>query len=527
MQQLWSHSALFQVFAEFEQYTRMNVARRALIRSAGIRLFLRAPPHNVLSRPSSIVSKSTDLNLNKEVDSLVSPATIEATEGLTTPFEEDATNDDPDSTQYDPTLTAMRPVHSYTGIQRVAKQLGVDLNAKHYTIVMNNCVRLGRSVEAFRIYVKAKEAGIVPDARLVVPLLKALGQESTADSADRALEIYRELIDAHPISSMLDGSAGPNGRIYDRIFRILLFSPDNKKHVPIIFSLIEDMESRGLPADTNSVATIKIRIEMRQKRLFTEALPVYRENRSHLDAFGFFEVLQEYCRMSFVGSLDVPLITQYFSIVNDMRLQRIPISPEIYGLIVKHVTIMAGKLIKAGPKDHAAEALPRLVSTIRRVHDFLTLDASFSPTPMLLNQLMDAYQRLGCFGDAYRLWDMMYMSGRYDQITVNIMLDACGYADRVERARVILKKVARAGFRLDLRNWNTWVECLCRGGRFDEALNVAFVEIPKHGKEPNVVTVTLLDKFAKRNDLSRDFLHRVEKDFPQLWERLPEEIRKS
>ncbi|KAH9486509.1 hypothetical protein JR316_0000574 [Psilocybe cubensis] len=500
----------------------MNVARGALIRSAGIRRFIRAPLlHNSLSRPSSTSSNSTDHD--SSIHANVSAPLVDhgGTHGLVTPLPQDSTGNDD---QNDPSLKAMKSA-TYYHLERLAAQHGLELTAKHYGAVMKNCIRYNVPTEAFKTYNMALKAGIIPTARLVTPLLTYLGQVATYDAICKALKLYREISTAHPNSSLEDGTAGPNIHTYNRMIKMLLSSPREDRHTPLITSLVEDMEMRGIPTNSSFVAAAKIIVAMRQKRRFEDVLPVYRKERTFLDQTGFFDVLEEYCNISFVGNLDTPLITHYFSIVNDMRLQRVVITPQVYGLIVKHINTMVGKLAESGDRKQAAEAIPRLIATIRRVHDFLTLDASFSPTPILLNQLLDAYQRLGCFGDAYRLWDMMYMSGIYDQITVTIMLDACGYAHRLDKAREILRKVTRTGFKLDLQNWNTWIECLCRGGQFTLAQSVAFSEMSKHGVQPDIVTFTLLAKFAKKLNFSLDWLRRVESDYPQVYVELPEEIR--
>jgi len=245
----------------------------------------------------------------------------------------------------------------------------------------------------------------------------------------------------------------------------------------------------------------------------------YREHRYNLDERGFSAVLKAYCRLSFRGDLQIPLITQYFSIVNDMRVQKVPITPRVYTIILHQIGIMAMNT----RYDH--RVLERLVATIRRVHDFLTLDASISPDAALWNQLMSTYARLGCFGDACRVWEVMYLTGRYDQISVSIILDACAYAGELRTAHSIRRKLTKAGFAFDMRNWNTWLECLCRLGKFDDAINVVSSEMGNDGMKPNVESVRIIVKFARRDGCSKELLSRLQNLLPaDLWQRLPAEI---
>ncbi|KDR85458.1 hypothetical protein GALMADRAFT_1324316 [Galerina marginata CBS 339.88] len=435
---------------------------------------------------------------------------------------------------FDPTRSILRSSKSYSEMEKVTQRLGVQCSVDHYTIVMNNCIRSGNFGEAFHIYAKSKEAGITPDSALIAPLLRVLGQEGSERAIDRATSIYREFADAHPFlhsttpgrKTLNDHSSGPDAAIYDRLFRMLLSSSNFGKCLPVVESLLDEMKDRGLPMDTNSVGTVQILLEMRRTQNFAQAMDLYREYRNQLNEHGFHAILQEYCRISFVGDLEVPLITQYFSIVNDMRLRRVPITSKVYTIILHHIGVTATKIKQTSfNANDSRRAFQRLVSTTRRVHDYLTLDPSISPDAILWNQLMNTYQRLDCFGDACRLWEMMYLTGRFDQVSVNIMLDACAYANHLAMAQSILTKLRKTGFALDLRNWNTWIECLCRNGKFAAAMEVVCVEMGKNGMEPDVESIKLLSKFARRDNISSDFLLQIERSLPQLWECLPKEIR--
>ncbi|KAF8913115.1 hypothetical protein CPB84DRAFT_1760378 [Gymnopilus junonius] len=435
---------------------------------------------------------------------------------------------------WDPARSMLRRSKSYSDIEKVAQTLGVPCSVDHYSIVINNCIRSGDVSEAFHIYAASKEDGIVPDSGLIAPLLRVIGEERSDEAIDKAMAIYQDLVNAHPSSSLPpsrqsfktldDHSEGPDAAIYDRLFRILLSSPNFNKCLPLTEALLEEMAGRGLPMDTNSVATVQILLEMRRLRNFSEAIDVYRERRDRLNEHGFHAILQEYCRISFVGDLEVPLITQYFSIVNDMRLRKISITSKVYTIILHSIGVMATKLKQVG-SAYRISALERLVSTVRRVHDYLTLDASISPDAILWNQLMNTYQRLGCFGDTCRLWEMMYLTGRFDQISVNIMLDACGFAGHLDVAKSMLSKLARMRFALDLRNWNTWIECLCRNGKFDHAVEVVCKEMKQNGLKPTVESIRIILKFVKRDNIPLSVLRPVSESWPQLWKQLAHEIQ--
>jgi pentatricopeptide repeat protein len=428
---------------------------------------------------------------------------------------------------------ALRHSKDYTDILQLEKTHGTKSMTVHWSIVLNNCLRTGNPIQAFEVYEQSKKAKITPDAALIAPLLRSLARLNTKDPSDesinRALAIYRDLADTvppsmhHPTSSRLNlnvHSTGPDIDIYNTLFRMLSASRSETDYLSVADSLLKEMKDRHLPTNSGAITASKIIIEMRRAKSYAGALDFYREHRFDLDEHGYAAVLQAYCRLSFRGDLQVPLITQYFSMVHDMRIQKVPISPKVYTIILHQIGIMAKNI------RNDQQVLERLVATIRRVHDFLTLDASVNPDAVLWNQLMSTYARLGCFGDACRVWEMMYLTGRYDQISVSIMLDACAFAGDLRTAYSVRRKLSKARFAFDMRNWNTWVECLCRLGKFEDAIHVVCSEIENDGMKPNVDSVLIIAKFARRAARSKELLSRLQSLLPaDLWERVPAEIR--
>ncbi|KAF8167630.1 hypothetical protein B0H34DRAFT_740448 [Crassisporium funariophilum] len=430
---------------------------------------------------------------------------------------------------------------SSADIQHAEERFGIKCTVVHWSIVINNCLRAGQISGAIEVYEQSKRAGITPDAGMVAPLLKALSRVdsrgNSEESIQKAMSLYRDLADAVPASKQLsseksktlnDHSQGPDQDIYDTLLRLLLSSRNPTQYLRVADSILKEMTDRGISTDSSPIVTSRIIIQMRKATSFAEAHDFYRQHRSKLNEYGYGAVLQEYCRLSFRDNLQTPLITQYFGIVNDMRLQRVPITPKVYTIILHQIGLMATRVRREDPHSPSTrQIVQRLIATIRRAHDFLTLDASISPDATLWNQLMNTYQRLGCFGDSYRVWEMMYLTGRYNQISVSIILDACAYAGKLQTAHFIRSKLAKAGFEFDLRNWNTWIECLCRLGRLDDAFSVICFEMRESGMEPDVDSVRILSKFAKREGCWKELLPRLQGFMPDLWNRLPDEIRNS
>ncbi|RDB29072.1 hypothetical protein Hypma_015799 [Hypsizygus marmoreus] len=438
--------------------------------------------------------------------------------------------------------SALRSIlrHSRTmdDLRTVQKEFGVEPTVAHWSMLITNNVRTGNIADALSIYEESRTAGVVPEAALVGPLIHALCQTTlkppSEESLDKALDIYYHLAEAAPPStppaapkdSYDDHSIGPDAGIYNTLLRGLASSPNVEKYFSIAKSLLEDMESHKISTNDSVTASSIIVLFMKRSPTVVDALDVYYSLRSSLDEKGYAVVLNAFCTLSFSGGLEVPSLSNYFEIVKDMRRAGLEITVEVYTILLRQLAAIATKA--RDPKVELPSGLmDQLVTTTRRTHDFLTLDAAVSPDAQVWNQLMDTYQRLGCFGDAYRVWDTMYLSGRFDHISVSIILDACGYAGAWQLARKICTQLFNDRFSFNLRNWNTWIECLCRLGRLNDAVKVVCLEMGKNQitVAPDVESARILIKFARRDNQQAVVAERLERYVPELWKMLPEDLR--
>ncbi|KAF9015633.1 hypothetical protein BDQ17DRAFT_1341394, partial [Cyathus striatus] len=351
-------------------------------------------------------------------------------------------------------LAILRHLRSLDDLLLAEKELGVKCNASHWSMLISNNIRSRHLSEALDLYHRSKEAGIIPDAGLVGPLIKGLCQSSSLvppseSSLDRALEIYRDLADVWPQANQLPRdngrrhSAGPDINIYHTILRGLSSSSKHDKYYPIAMSLIDEMKARNLSTMDSFVASSLIVFLMRRASTVEEAMEGYQQYASALDERGYSIVLNAFTKLSFGGESPITSLAEYFSIVKDMRHARFPVTVEAYTILLRHLATVGTQARRLKNAEEALHKLDKLVVATRRTHDLLTLDPSITPDAVLLNQLMDTYQRLDCFADAYRVWEMMYVTGRFDQISVSIILDACAYAGAVQLAMQIHKKLVR------------------------------------------------------------------------------------
>ncbi|TFK36965.1 pentatricopeptide repeat-containing protein [Crucibulum laeve] len=430
-------------------------------------------------------------------------------------------------------LSILRHSRHIDDLRFVEEKLSIQADSSHWAMLIANSARADNPAEALTLYEGSREAGIVPDARLVAPLIRILCRSTSKipndDNLVQALAIYDDLVAVAPAKEKqkLDKtqhSQGPDSDIYQNLLRGVATSSDIGKYYGTAMSLLEDMKSRGVTVEDTFTASSLIVVLMRRSTDATEALDVYRGLRDSLDEKGCAVVLNCFCKLAFDGNLPIPSLTNYFEIVNDMRRRGLKITGEVYTILLHHIAKL-GTEVRKQKSDSDPDTLERLINTTRRTHDLITLDASISPDAYLWNQLMDAYQRLGCFADACRVWDTMYVCGRYNQASVSIILDACGYAGAWPMAKRICGRLFQDRFVFNIRNWNSWLECLCRLGRINDAVKVACVDMGKvpDSIPPDVESIKILMKFARNTTQHVEVRSRIQRHLPELWKTLPKE----
>ena len=436
----------------------------------------------------------------------------------------------------------LRHSRTLADVEYVEKELELKPSVDVYSLVISNCARIGNVAGALALYDRAKGEGLTLRAPLVAPLIKLVcqmkdGVEPREESLDKAIELYEELSSHHPAdihipaneTLYLERSAGPDINIYRMLLRGLASSSNTQKYFPVALLLLEDMDARGLSQKDSNIAASTIILHMRNARNSKEAINAYHSHRLALDGKGYAVVLHVYSQLTFGNDIHIPSLIDYFGIVRDMRHAKFEITAEVYSIFLRQLAHLATRLGKGGrvrTDDIDAELLNLLITTTRRTHDLLTLDANISPGAYVWNQLMDTYQRLGCFGDAYRVWELMYLSGQFDHVSVSIILDACGFAGAWQVAQQVRRRLAAEKFRLNHRNWYSWIECLCRLGRLDDAVKAVCVEMGKNDEvSADVESVTILVKFARKANQQDKVISRIRQFLPELWTSLPDEFR--
>ncbi|KAL0951540.1 hypothetical protein HGRIS_008224 [Hohenbuehelia grisea] len=434
--------------------------------------------------------------------------------------------------------TILRFSSSVGDIRFLENTFSMVAHAQHWGIIINNLARTGQIPQALSAYKECKDSGIKPHAALVGPIIGALCRTSlrppSSVEIDQAMRLYHELAEAVPVSEHVSGETvpfsdhpvGPNTDIYRTLLRAMSMSPDTAMYSSVVKTLVDDMLERKEYISDSVITSSVIIMRMRASADVDEAFGAYKALREDLDATGYTVVLNAFSKLPLDPDGHLPALRQYFDIVRDMREEGHTMTPVVYTILLRELAKI-GTRMKQPDSTLPWELSSSLVNAVRRAHDMLTLDASLSPDIRVLNQLMDTYQRLGCFAEAYRVWNMMYLSRQFDHVSVSIILDACGWAKDWGIAREVCVRLSGDNFLFDQHNWNTWIECLCRLGKLGDAVKTVCIEMGRGQTDvaPDENSVRILVKFARKINEQELVLARVKRYLPELWEKLPGDIK--
>ncbi|KAF9270603.1 hypothetical protein L218DRAFT_914754 [Marasmius fiardii PR-910] len=414
--------------------------------------------------------------------------------------------------------------HSCTtkDMNRISEVLCMEPTQHQWALIIAERARRGYTNMAFGLYEKARSLGIPPNAAMVGGLIRGIFQHASIpfkdNVVDKALKLYDDLKQAVPEGTPVSmnprvHNEGPDHDIYTRLLHGLSLAENGQRYARAVTVLLEDIQVRGIEVHTMnaSVAVMRIRTAGDEDEAFKE----YQRRRQTLNQTGYERVLDAFCRRSLIGGVQVPSLSRYFEVVKDMRQAGYEVTPQVYTILLRYIGQL-GTRTKTDP--HHTFLIPKLINATRRIHDLITLDATITPETYLWNQLMDTYQRLNCFGDAYRVWDQMFISNKYDQVSVSIIFDACGYARAGHHLEMIMNRLKRKNVALSLHNWNTYVECLCRLERMNAALKALCLEMGD--VRPTAETVRIVRSFAKKPGLDEEIMTRIQKYQPELYSSL-------
>ncbi len=440
-------------------------------------------------------------------------------------------------------LSEIRAEDVVGAVEAAENETGIDATVEVYTILMQDLMKRSEDDSgldmALAVYGAARDRGVTIDLTLAHLLITALC--STEPSRlDQALDLYSDLISAEAFPTDLISR-----RKLSEAYRILLVAcsrSQDRLSFQDAIRLLGDMKARGVFLHRSSLARLVVDL-MHSAPDHSSAFRVYSLayslNHSALPETAFYYVATTFLQLSWDESPFVPL-NLFLEMVKDMHRAGLRPDSRIYTALLHQYGIQARTMryLLSTPDALERKGTVRqgLFRAIQDLHTRIKLDPMIEVDIPLLNALMNAYNRIGSWYQASKVWEeLLDRFPSEDPSTVkdtfgrsiSIILDACGYAGMCERARKIWAWARRHDFLDNPKLWDTYVECLCRCGKFDEALELVCGGV--HGTVfPGKESCRILLKFSWRDERwFRTVQGRVRETFPEWWDELREIVEKG
>ncbi|PVG02690.1 hypothetical protein CPB86DRAFT_696671 [Serendipita vermifera] len=391
----------------------------------------------------------------------------------------------------------------------------------------------------------------------------------------------------------------------------------------LALKLLEDMRRLNIPSSPMSTTAIII-LCMRIAPTFRDAFQVYRSmangerlrrsdtfsdgledlaalstssdqylNQFNLNGTSYENLIRGFCTLKPKqenGVLIYPPADLYLEMVKDMQVAGHVITEDVYmtflyrlGRQARALRLWEKEVFPSSVEDEEVEGgtdleeldlknvdpvtllntRQSILHGIRTMHNHIVLNAGITPSVDLLNAMLDAYNKVASVHDAFKVWDTIFLSRIYNNQSVSIILDTCGWAKVGHKASQIWNQLVLRDFIFNKNNWDSRVECLCRIGKLDDALKVVCLEMPtqnnlnalrrekervergplltKDGqlaskiasrvlvdaeeKEGNIMpdlkTLGVLFSFAEKTNQVEEVRTRVKQYLPQVWQSVP------
>ncbi|KAL5533694.1 hypothetical protein ACEPAG_154 [Sanghuangporus baumii] len=424
--------------------------------------------------------------------------------------------------------------------------LGLPPNSIAWSICIRNILQKTGWRNALAAYNTAKAQGIKPNAPMIHPLLRAMCSKFVHGPPEQVLDIALELYKDCNESMKSGGRHGADTPVFNTLLRALAASKNKQKHFPIAFKMLQDMRDQGVYMDRMTATSVAVLL-VRSSSTYEEAVEAYKQVRSviaeGLDQKGFTVVLHAFCslepanmaletnsetstnnpsesdRRGMEQSLPIPPAKLYFDILRDMCEHGFRKTAEVYTILLGHYASLATRARDVRDPERRDSIVSTLRNVIKETHRQISIEAGLIPDSALLNQLMDAYNRAGLFRDVMQVWTMLNSAGLVTPTSVSIIFDACGFQKQTEQADAIFRDLKERGFKLNRRNWNSWVECLCRSNRLDEALELVCFKMKNAmdpEERPDANTVQILRSFGLAHGRLEEVQSYLKKHLPSL-----------
>lgn len=381
-------------------------------------------------------------------------------------------------------------------VHRASQAAGVPPGPHAYRLALRALLGSGESRsdparmhEGVLFYQALRRQRVPPDAGLVQLLVDALCTVFLP-----ALEPALALLDdvqPQPRRTFFSRQPRTQSPAHTAIFCSLLGACARLGALDTAAALYAQMRELQVPMDP-ARALLHCRMLMRSATTHEDAFAMYRAAASlrAFDRHAFEQLLHFFCR----NQLEGPFPPEHpLAVLGDMRAAGFFPSAQTYTVLL----------------DYYAKTPGSAPDSVRAVHELIKRDHTIRIDLILINTLMNSYNRVGAPEEALGIWSTLVLLSRgrrryMDEVSLVIILDTCGRAGAPDLARGAMSTAARLDAVPGARRLRTkaaydaFVECLARCGAVDEAVGVAAAMKQDPATRPDAKTTDTLLKLARR-----------------------------
>jgi pentatricopeptide repeat protein len=395
---------------------------------------------------------------------------------------------------------------------------------------------------AYETYCLARGRGVEVDINMVRQLIVDLCKLSPPRLSE-AMELYNDLINAEA-----NHANAPESRFIPTMILYKHLLPAAARTTPpaesVAISLLNDMRSRRLKFDATTLTSLTIllmRSSTSHQTAFRAYAHMYALDKQLLDRDAYAAIISAFINLSWPSSRLAPP-NLFLEIVKDMRKAGFTPNAQVYTSLLHRYGANVQRRVDrlSSPDIPVPEAEPErwvveTLEAIQAIHTVIKLDPSVTIDVPLLNALMNAYNRVGAFAEAFEVWDELVERRAHEKpelyaASINVALDACGYSEAHVKAHRVWRWARRNNLTVD-RNWDAWIECLARLGEMDEAVETVCGEMKRRengAPAPTTETLRILLRFSWRSkDVYRQIKQRIEQEFPNMWNDVKDVVETS
>ncbi|GAC99465.1 hypothetical protein PHSY_007066 [Pseudozyma hubeiensis SY62] len=349
--------------------------------------------------------------------------------------------------------------------------------------------------EAQLLYDHVRSIGLPPTPLLVKPLLVAYC-EAFLPSLPSAIRLVDDLLESLPASSRKSTAskarkANRPATIDMAIILSVIEACVKLKDIASARNFVSRLYEAGVVISATDLLLLMRRL-MGIATSWSEAFHIYRSLNlfptwssaglrtptTGLDERGYLSLLDHLRTLTFSdpASPSLPLAAppeELLGILHDMR------SADHRPTCIVYTSIL----------DYYSKTPTPSYVGVQATHEMLKRDEGLEPDLPLINALMNAYNRVGEPAMVLAIWDSLIATRQeIDGVTLSVFFDTAGRHGLLSLARKAMGTVRRleaegvgGGGRSVLTKgaWDSWLECLARCGRLEEAIELSFGEMRK------------------------------------------------